>query len=101
MQNLLYEICSMKIQQLRYLTEIARRGLARTFQTTKLFTDMSAFENVRLALIYGNPERRFRSEEAEREQVVFSLSKSSGKWQGKLSRGAGRRGRQGEAYGRQ
>ena len=28
---------------------------------------MSAFENVRLALIYGNPERRFRSEEAERE----------------------------------
>jgi len=27
MQNLLYEICSMKIQQLRYLTEIARRGL--------------------------------------------------------------------------
>ncbi len=27
MQNLLYEICYMKIQQLRYLTEIARRGL--------------------------------------------------------------------------
>jgi branched-chain amino acid transport system ATP-binding protein len=47
--------------------QISRRGLARTFQTTKLFTDMSAFENVRLALIYGNPERRFRSEEAERE----------------------------------
>jgi branched-chain amino acid transport system ATP-binding protein len=47
--------------------QISRRGLARTFQTTKLFTDMSAFENVRLALIYGNPERTFRSEEAERE----------------------------------
>ncbi|HET7847249.1 MAG TPA: ABC transporter ATP-binding protein [Acidimicrobiia bacterium] len=47
--------------------QISRRGLARTFQTTKLFTDMSAFENVRLGLIYGNPERRFRHEEAERE----------------------------------
>ena len=47
--------------------QISRRGLARTFQTPKLFTGMSAFENVRLALIYGNPERRFSHEEAERE----------------------------------
>jgi branched-chain amino acid transport system ATP-binding protein len=28
---------------------------------------MTAFENIRLGLIYGNPERRFRYEEAERE----------------------------------
>jgi branched-chain amino acid transport system ATP-binding protein len=28
---------------------------------------MSAYENVRLALIYGNPERRFTYSEAERE----------------------------------
>lgn len=47
--------------------QISRRGLARTFQTSKLFNGMSAFENVRLALIYGNPERRFNYEEAERE----------------------------------
>lgn len=47
--------------------QISRRGLARTFQTSKLFNGMSAFENVRLGLIYGNPERRFRYEEAERE----------------------------------
>jgi branched-chain amino acid transport system ATP-binding protein len=47
--------------------QISRRGLARTFQTSKLFNGMSAFENVRLALIYGNPERRFRYQEAERE----------------------------------
>ncbi|HUG32695.1 MAG TPA: ABC transporter ATP-binding protein [Acidimicrobiia bacterium] len=47
--------------------QISRRGLARTFQTSKLFNAMTAFENIRLALIYGNPERRFRHEEAERE----------------------------------
>ncbi len=47
--------------------QISRLGLARTFQTSKLFMDLTAFENVRLALIYGNPERRFRYQEAERE----------------------------------
>lgn len=47
--------------------QISRRGLARTFQTSKLFNGMTGFENIRLALIYGNPERRFRYEEAERE----------------------------------
>ncbi|HSM43805.1 MAG TPA: ABC transporter ATP-binding protein [Acidimicrobiia bacterium] len=47
--------------------QISRRGLARTFQNSKLFNGLSAFENVRLALIYGNPERSFRYEEAERE----------------------------------
>lgn len=47
--------------------QISRRGLARTFQTSKLFNGMSAFENVRLGLIYGNPERRFTYQEAERE----------------------------------
>jgi branched-chain amino acid transport system ATP-binding protein len=47
--------------------QICRLGLARTFQTSKLFKGMSAFENVRLALIYGNRERRFTYQEAERE----------------------------------
>lgn len=47
--------------------QISRRGLARTFQTSKLFNGLTAFENIRLALIYGNPEKRFRYEEAERE----------------------------------
>jgi branched-chain amino acid transport system ATP-binding protein len=47
--------------------QISQRGLARTFQTPKLFLDMTAFENVRLALIYGNRHRRFRYEGAERE----------------------------------
>ncbi len=47
--------------------EISQRGLARTFQTPKLFLDMTAFENVRLALIYGNRDRSFRYEQAESE----------------------------------
>ncbi len=55
--------------------QISRRGLARTFQTTKLFMGMTAFENVRLALIYGNPEKKFRFEEAERQvnQLMASM----------------------------
>ena len=47
--------------------QISRMGLARTFQTSKVFSDMTAFENVRLALIYGNPDRSFKYKEAERE----------------------------------
>ena len=47
--------------------QINRRGMARTFQTTKLFADMTACENVRLALLYGNPDRTIRRSEAKRE----------------------------------
>jgi branched-chain amino acid transport system ATP-binding protein len=47
--------------------QICRKGLARTFQTTKLFTNMTAFENVRLALLFGNPERKIGRKEAEKE----------------------------------
>jgi len=47
--------------------QICRMGLARTFQTSKIFSEMTAFENVRLALIYGNPHRSFKFKEAERE----------------------------------
>jgi len=46
---------------------ICHKGMARTFQTTKLFTNMSAFENVRLALLFGNPERKIGRREAEKE----------------------------------
>jgi branched-chain amino acid transport system ATP-binding protein len=47
--------------------QICRKGLARTFQTIKLFSGLTAFENVRLALIYGNPHRTIHRREAERE----------------------------------
>jgi branched-chain amino acid transport system ATP-binding protein len=47
--------------------QICHRGMARTFQVTKLFSNMSAFENVRLALLFGNPERKIGRKEAEKE----------------------------------
>jgi branched-chain amino acid transport system ATP-binding protein len=47
--------------------QICHRGLARTFQITRLFANMSAFENVRLALLFGNPERKIGRKQAERE----------------------------------
>ncbi|MEW6401933.1 MAG: ABC transporter ATP-binding protein [Chloroflexota bacterium] len=47
--------------------QICRKGIARTFQTTKLFSNMTAFENVRLALLFGNPDRKFGRKEAEKE----------------------------------
>jgi len=47
--------------------QISRLGMGRTFQSPKLFTGLTSFENVRLALIYGNPHRRWRYDEAERE----------------------------------
>lgn len=46
---------------------ILRMGLGRTFQTSKLLRGMTAFDNVRLALLYGNPDRSFRYQEAKRE----------------------------------
>lgn len=53
---------------------ICRAGLARTFQITKLFNEMTAFENVRLALLYGNPERTIRRREAKREVTQLMAS---------------------------
>jgi branched-chain amino acid transport system ATP-binding protein len=54
--------------------QINRRGLARTFQITKLFPEMTAFENVRLALLYGNPERTIDRREAKREVTQLMAS---------------------------
>jgi branched-chain amino acid transport system ATP-binding protein len=47
--------------------QISRRGLARTFQTPKLFLDQTGFENVRTAMVYGNSERRFTYKEVKNE----------------------------------
>jgi len=55
------DITNMKPHQINHL------GMARTFQITKLFTNMSAFDNVRLALLFGNPERKIGRKEAEKE----------------------------------
>jgi len=55
--------------------QICRRGLARTFQITKLFSNMTAFENVRLALLFGNPDRKIDRKQAEKEvnQLLASM----------------------------
>ena len=55
--------------------QICHRGLARTFQITKLFSNMTAFENVRLALLFGNPDRKIDRKQAEREvnQLLASM----------------------------
>jgi branched-chain amino acid transport system ATP-binding protein len=55
--------------------QICRKGLSRTFQTVKLFSNMTAFENVRLALLFGNPERKIDRKQAEREvnQLLASM----------------------------
>lgn len=55
--------------------QICRRGLARTFQITKLFSNMTTFENVRLALLFGNPERKIDRRVAEKEvnQLLASM----------------------------
>jgi len=55
------DITNMKPHQINHL------GMARTFQITKLFTNMSAFDNVKLALLFGNPERTIGRKEAEKE----------------------------------
>ncbi len=56
--------------------QISHRGLARTFQTPKLFMDQTAFENVRTAMIYGNPDKKFRYKDAE--QAVNQLMAQAG-----------------------
>jgi branched-chain amino acid transport system ATP-binding protein len=53
---------------------ICRMGMARTFQTTKLFDGMTAFENVRLALLFGSPHRKLRLDQARREVNTLMAS---------------------------
>lgn len=51
---------------------ICRRGIARTFQSAKLFNGMTVFENVRLALMFG--KSRVYSEKEVRNQVLQLLA---------------------------
>ncbi|MCL4876459.1 MAG: ABC transporter ATP-binding protein [Anaerolineae bacterium] len=51
---------------------ICRRGIARTFQSAKLFNGMTVFENVRLALMFGKSSSY--SEKEVRNQVLQLLA---------------------------
>jgi branched-chain amino acid transport system ATP-binding protein len=37
--------------------QVCRQGIARTFQTVKIFGNMSVIDNVRLASLFGNPQK--------------------------------------------
>ena len=52
--------------------QICRKGIARTFQSAKLFNGMSVFENVRLALLFGKPHTI--SEDEDTRQVMQLLA---------------------------
>jgi branched-chain amino acid transport system ATP-binding protein len=52
--------------------QICRKGIARTFQSAKLFNGMSVFENVRLALLFGKPHTI--SEDEATRQVMQLLA---------------------------
>ena len=50
--------------------QICKKGVARTFQSTKLFAGLTVFENVELAAMFGTPQA---ISEAEAEQEVLDL----------------------------
>jgi len=42
--------------------KVCRMGIARTFQTVKIFGDFSVLDNVRLASLFGNPKKPSEAE---------------------------------------
>ena len=53
--------------------QICRMGIARTFQTVKVFSNMSVLDNVRLAALFGDPSNPSESEATKEamEQLEF------------------------------
>ena len=45
---------------------IARMGMARTFQSVKIFSNMSVFDNVQLGYLFGRAEQSRISDESRR-----------------------------------
>lgn len=52
--------------------QICKKGIARTFQSAKLFNSMTVFENVQMALLFGKTETY--SEDETRKQVLQLLA---------------------------
>jgi branched-chain amino acid transport system ATP-binding protein len=55
--------------------QICLKGMARTFQTVKLFPNMTALENIRLALLYGRRGTYYTEKTSEKEinQLMASM----------------------------
>jgi branched-chain amino acid transport system ATP-binding protein len=50
--------------------QVCRMGIARTFQTVKVFGNLSVLENVRLSSLFGNPKKPTEAE-ATKEAMEF------------------------------
>jgi len=60
--------------------QVCRMGMSRTFQTVKVFGNMSVLDNVRLASLFGNPQKPSESEatrEASELLEFIGLSKDA------------------------
>lgn len=55
----------------------ARRGIARTFQNTRLFDSLSVRQNVLVAALYGWPKTPRRDAEARADQLLAELGLSA------------------------
>jgi branched-chain amino acid transport system ATP-binding protein len=53
--------------------QVCRMGIARTFQTVKVFGNLSVLENVRLSSLFGNPKKPTEAE-ATKEAMARDLT---------------------------
>ena len=53
--------------------EVCRLGIARTFQTVKIFGNLSVLNNVRLAALFGNPEKISESEATKQANELLEF----------------------------
>jgi branched-chain amino acid transport system ATP-binding protein len=53
--------------------EVCRLGIARTFQTVKIFSNMSVLSNVRLAALFGNPDKISEAEATRQAKELLEF----------------------------
>lgn len=53
--------------------QVCRLGIARTFQTVKIFGNLSVLNNVRLAALFGNPEKVSETEATKQARELLEF----------------------------